>query len=85
LGHTIRGELSEGVSGSYNHRKAVAGAPRQPSHEKLQEIPVKHGSSEQVPSNGFATSPDTLVEILSRLMERLDRLEAINSKGRALN
>ena len=26
LGHTITGELSEGVSGSYNHRKAVAGA-----------------------------------------------------------
>jgi type II secretory pathway predicted ATPase ExeA len=59
--------------------------PRQPSHEKLQETPVKHSGSEQVPSNGFATSPDTLVEILSRLMERLDRLEAINSKGRALH
>src|SRR5205807_3432209 len=29
LGHTITGELSKRVSGSYNHRKAVAGAPRQ--------------------------------------------------------
>src|SRR2546430_5959760 len=27
LGHTITGELSKGVSGSYNHRKAVACAP----------------------------------------------------------
>jgi hypothetical protein len=26
LGHTISGELSIGVSGSYNHRKAVAPA-----------------------------------------------------------
>jgi hypothetical protein len=26
LDHTISGELSNGVSGSYNHRKAVAGA-----------------------------------------------------------
>src|ERR1700739_3017196 len=58
--------------------------PGQPSHEKLQEIPVKHNSGEQVPNNGFATSPDTLVEILSRLMERLERLEGINSK-RALH
>src|SRR5207249_10029113 len=31
LGHTITGELSKRVSGSYNHRKAVAGAPMKPS------------------------------------------------------
>jgi len=39
LGHTITGELSKRVSGSYNHRKAVAGAPRQLQEgQKITEI-----------------------------------------------
>jgi len=28
LGHTLTGELSEGVSGSYNQREALAAAPQ---------------------------------------------------------
>jgi len=30
LGHTLTGELSEGVSGSYNQREALAAAPQKP-------------------------------------------------------
>ena len=35
LGHTITGELSKGVSGSYNHRKAVACAPMKEARKLL--------------------------------------------------
>jgi len=33
LGHTITGELSDAVSGSYNHRKAVARALERPASD----------------------------------------------------
>jgi hypothetical protein len=42
LGHTMSGELSEGVSGSHNHREAVAGALQ----KKLQQAqPAAYNSA----------------------------------------
>ncbi len=70
LGHTITGELSEGVSGSYNHRKAVAGAPRQHDaplcHELLcreRSLPPRTRKERSAFHSDHATCPGNMADV----------------------